>query len=84
MYDIMVDILNEVMEEGKKLENKKTEKQLAEETLAEIEMCKSEGYKCEECESYEECKKDMERAKEILGIIDEEEDNDNEDKTDEE
>lgn len=84
MYDIMVDILNEVMEEGKKLENKKTEKQLAEETLAEIELCKSEGYKCEECGSYEECKRDMERAKEILGIIDEEEDNDNEDETDEE
>ncbi len=84
MYDIMTEIMNEIMKESKKIDNEKTERQMAEQTLEEIEMCKAEGYKCEECGSYEDCKRDMERAKEILGLKDDEEDNNNTDETDEE
>ena len=88
LYDMLADVI-EMLEEKEEEVKEKAEKKVkatkektddeellekAKEILDSIELCKKEGNKCEKCEFKKECEEDEKEALEILGLEDEEDD----------
>ena len=88
LYDMLTDVI-EMLEEKEEEVKEKAEKKVkttkektddeellekAKEILDSIELCKKEGNKCEKCEFKKECEEDEKEALEILGLEDEEDD----------
>ena len=79
MYDMITDIMEDIMEEDKKeKKDNKADEEMAKTILEGIELCKEEGYDCEKCEYKKECREDKEKAREILGLKEAEDDENDE------
>lgn len=87
LHDMLTDVI-EMLEEKEEVKEKAEKKvkatkektddeellEKAKEILDSIELCKKEGNKCEKCEFKKECEEDEKEALEILGLEDEEDD----------